>query len=400
MKHLQCSTLLILNSTVIIMLAGCGAAPKQAPAHPKEAPAKVEVKHAGEESLATITLTEKAEQRLGIKTAAAAMASAPRYYTVAGEVVVPPGQAITVTAPVAGAVVIEEGIPPAGQRLTGGHPVLKISPLLPVPRDLRTNAAADVEAALTRLETARLRLGRAEKLLSDGVGSARAREDAAEAVSIAETDVTAARARLKQIETAPLEGDITVGVDAPQSGVLRQMFVAAGQVVSAGSPLFEIARLDPVWVRTPVYAGDLDEVRKGGSAVVRPISGSPSGEGRSASPVNAPPTADPLSSATHLYYRLPNASLSLHPGEKLSVSVPMKGERECLQLPYAAILYDVLGGAWVYEETANRQFARRRVMVDYVTGANACLAEGPPPGTKVVTDGAAELFGEEFGVGH
>ena len=31
--------------------------------------------------------------------------------------------------------------------------------------------------------------------------------------------------------------------------------------------------------------------------------------------------------------------------------------------------------------------------------AYAVLAQGPAPGTRVVTDGAAELFGTEFGAG-
>jgi len=36
------------------------------------------------------------------------------------------------------------------------------------------------------------------------------------------------------------------------------------------------------------------------------------------------------------------------------------------------------------------------VVVDHVIGHEAVLAMGPRPGTKVVTDGAAELFGTEF----
>jgi hypothetical protein len=39
-------------------------------------------------------------------------------------------------------------------------------------------------------------------------------------------------------------------------------------------------------------------------------------------------------------------------------------------------------------------------MVAAVVGEQAALASGPPPGASVVTDGAAELFGTEFGAGH
>ena len=44
-------------------------------------------------------------------------------------------------------------------------------------------------------------------------------------------------------------------------------------------------------------------------------------------------------------------------------------------------------------------YARERVVVADITGANAVLALGPAVGARVVTDGAAELFGVEFGAG-
>ena len=37
---------------------------------------------------------------------------------------------------------------------------------------------------------------------------------------------------------------------------------------------------------------------------------------------------------------------------------------------------------------------------DSIQGDLAVLAAGPPVGATVVTAGAAELFGTEFGVGH
>jgi cobalt-zinc-cadmium efflux system membrane fusion protein len=79
--------------------------------------------------------------------------------------------------------------------------------------------------------------------------------------------------------------------------------------------------------------------------------------------------------------------------------MPLKGDAESLVVPYASILYDLNGGAWVYEAMGKHVFARRRVVVDHVVGPEAVLALGPKPGTKVVTDGAAELFGTEFGGG-
>ena len=65
-----------------------------------------------------------------------------------------------------------------------------------------------------------------------------------------------------------------------------------------------------------------------------------------------------------------------------------------------AILYDVQGGEWVYSHVAEHVFTRKRVLVRAVVGDAAVLAMGPAPGTEVVTTGAPELFGAEFGVAH
>jgi hypothetical protein len=51
----------------------------------------------------------------------------------------------------------------------------------------------------------------------------------------------------------------------------------------------------------------------------------------------------------------------------------------------------------VYEKTGDRSYTRRRVVVRYVAADTAVLESGPPPGTTVVTAGAAELFGTETG---
>jgi hypothetical protein len=68
-------------------------------------------------------------------------------------------------------------------------------------------------------------------------------------------------------------------------------------------------------------------------------------------------------------------------------------------IPYRAVLYDVNGRAWVYTMPAPLTYVRHRVAVDYVEGERAVLSDGPPPGTAIVTDGVAELYGIELGVG-
>jgi len=67
-------------------------------------------------------------------------------------------------------------------------------------------------------------------------------------------------------------------------------------------------------------------------------------------------------------------------------------------VPYAAVLYDPNGETWAYTNPEPLTFVRHRIGVDYIDGDLAVLLEGPPSGMKVVTVGAAELFGAEFGM--
>ncbi len=393
--------ILVCCSTIIMFVAmqGCDSG-KNTPKSKAKEPAKVESKLVGEAALTTIKLTPEAEQRLGIKMAEAAYHDARSFYSVAGEVIIPPGQVFAIDAPVAGSVTLAEGgLPKIGSRVKAGQSLFQIVPLLPVERDLRIKAEADVDAAATRVDAAKTRAGRAARLLRDGVGSVRAQEDADEAVRLAETELEAARSTLEQIEHTTVSTDVTVAIKTPQTGMLREVYVAEGQMVSAGTPLYEVAQLDPVWIRTPIYSGDVRSLEEKSNAIVQPINAEPSYRGQVATPVAAPPSADPLAGTTDMFYRLANPDLALRPGELVRVTITKRGKEECLQVPYSAILYDIHGGTWVYEKIEPYTFARRRVAVKNISGEAACLSEGPKPGTVVVTDGAAELFGTEFGAG-
>ena len=49
---------------------------------------------------------------------------------------------------------------------------------------------------------------------------------------------------------------------------------------------------------------------------------------------------------------------------------------------------------------ASMRFQRRRVLIHYTEGESVrYLAAGPPADSEVVVDGAAELYGTEFGAG-
>jgi hypothetical protein len=69
-------------------------------------------------------------------------------------------------------------------------------------------------------------------------------------------------------------------------------------------------------------------------------------------------------------------------------------------VPYAALIYDHGGNTWVYTNPEPQVFVRAAVSVDRIDGDVVHLTDGPEPGTRVVTLGAAELFGAEFDTAH
>jgi len=76
------------------------------------------------------------------------------------------------------------------------------------------------------------------------------------------------------------------------------------------------------------------------------------------------------------------------------------GQKQTLTvIPVKAVIYDPRGRPWTYAIVAARTFVRRSIVIDRIDGNDALLLSGPPLHTPVVTVGASELLGTEYGVG-
>jgi hypothetical protein len=64
-------------------------------------------------------------------------------------------------------------------------------------------------------------------------------------------------------------------------------------------------------------------------------------------------------------------------------------------VPYDALIYDGAGAAYVYTSPTPLSFVRVAVAIDRIEGGRVVLSRGPPPGTRVVTAGASEVYGAE-----
>lgn len=357
-----------------------------------------------EADLNTLTLTDKAVERLGITTAVTDQRAVGDSRIVAGEVMAVPGLTVTLTAPMAGTVLSAK----PGESLAAGNIVHKGQRLfrlliLPSERDL-LSAREDVAQKQVQYDVVVEKVHRAEQLLKERAGSLRAKQEADAELAGITASLRVAQARLELLRGHP-DGDLadrlsTLDVEAPIEGMIQRVFIGSSQVVATAAPILELTSTSTLWIRIPVYAGDADRIDRTANAYIQSLSGdSPEHPSIAARPVSGPMTADPLATSVDLYYEIDNKDGRFRPGQRISASIPRQGQQSSLVIPFSAILYDPSGGTWIYERTGDRTFVRRRVEVGSVQDGMAILRRGPVKGTQIVTTGAAELFGTEFGGG-
>lgn len=294
-----------------------------------------------EGDLMTIVLKPEAEERLRLKTVAVERRSVSASRLFSGEVLRPLAAEGKLTAPLLGGTLDE---------------VLKVA-------DAQASADGRVLQAQAQVESAKIAVNRAEKVLSADAGSVRSVDEAKATLTLAEAALRTAKAQRELLGAA-----------------------VGGPVSNKGA-----------WVRVAIYSGESGALDAKATATIRSIVATSGGQ--SAKPVAGPQTANAATMTVDWYYELPT-EYPARLGERVAVEIPVLDAKvEKLVVPFAAILHDYHGGQWVYEVISPHTYARRRVQVGRISGGDAVLVTGPKPGTQIVTDGSAELFGTEFVTG-
>ncbi|WCT73067.1 efflux RND transporter periplasmic adaptor subunit [Sphingomonas naphthae] len=317
----------------------CLSACQESPAPPTAPKPALLTPVAHESELLTVALTPQARQRLGIATVTVGAGAAAAVRETSGEIVVPP-------------------IAP------GGVPTTSLSNLAQIGTQ---QAAADGEVARTTAAArlARIALGRAEALVREEAGSIRARDEAAAALASAEA--------------------------------VRDAAVAQRRLLGPG--IAAMGGQSRLWVRVSVFGSDLTAIRRDRAAAIRALGADTTA--RTAQPVGAPPSANATAGTVDLYYALDNRDRAWRVGQRVAVALPLAARHDGagLAVPASAIVRDIYGGEWVYQRTAPDTYQRRRIEIVAQADGQAIVGRGLEPGAAVVTAGAAELFGTEFGAG-
>jgi hypothetical protein len=294
-----------------------------------------------EGDLVVVTLKPEAEQRLRLKVVPVAKRRMPGARLFSGEVVYPLGGDGGGVAPVLGGTLDE---------------VLRLA-------DLQAAADGRILQAKVQIEAAKIAVERAQKVLNAEAGSVRSVDEAKTALSLAEGALATAKA---------------------QRDIL-------------GDPVGKTSGNKRAWVRVAIYSGEISLLDAKAPASIRTLGFD--AKNQSAEPVAGPPTANALTNTVDWYYQLP-ATSKLRAGERIAVEIPtLESQEEHLVIPFNAVLHDIHGGQWVYAQTADHAYTRKRIQVARIAGADAVLTSGPAAGSKIVTDGSAELFGTEFMTG-
>jgi RND family efflux transporter MFP subunit len=394
----------IINITLFVLglcwlMLGCEQSTER-----KSSNAPATVENAVKESkLTTLVLTPEATKRLGIQTAKVKKKTIRSRRMLGGDLIIQPGHGIVISAPVPGLLLTTSTrpFPAAGNKLKKGQPIFQLL-VLPTDGDLMSTQDQVAEKKVL-LQVAKAKANRAKHLLDSKLGSYEPYEELAAKVAKEELALKIAKNRLSFLNKSELNTKIseltTLRIEVPSSGVLQKVFAVPGQTVAAGDPLFELASLNPLWVRVPVYAGDLESFNLEQDITVSRLGRRKSNTVRKVIPVAAPPSADPMAVTIDLFFELQNADGLFRPGERVNVNLPLQEDSENYILPYSSVVYDIHGGTWVYINTAPNEYIRQRIELKDVIDNQAIYRRGPPPATAVVILGTAELFGTEFGGG-
>lgn len=274
--------------------------------------------------------------------------------------------------------------------------------------DARTNrASADsARAALARqqanLNVLRVKEGRYRQLVGSNAISKQEYDDIVAQVKLAEADLAATQAELKNAE-------INLGystVRAPISGQTNRSTVTAGALVTANQadPLVTIQRLDPIYVdmnqssaellrlRQQLSKGSLDSSNNTKVKLKLEDGSYYPVEGRLAF---SDASVNPETGTVTLRAVFPNPNHLLLPGMFANAQIVQGVIPNAFLIPQAAITRTPTGQAMAMLVNAKGQVETRPVTTVGVQGKDWIVTEGLQSGDKVIVDGIAKVKPEQ-----
>lgn len=257
-------------------------------------------------------------------------------------------------------------------------------------------ARSDLTSAEATYNSARRDWQRVENLFSDGAISGRERDQAQSTFELAEAELEAARATVRDAELRYNYTDI----NAPIDGVAGRERVSVGNLISEGEILATITRLDPLYVSFSVAENDiaarylLQNTSIDGSSDSNPTARLVMQDGTT-HPMEGfiDYVSRVVSSATGTIEAravIPNPDMDLLPGQFVRVQLPRIEVANAIAVPQRAIVQSGRRSV-VYIVDSNDSIQVREVTLGVRVGSRMLIEQGLSAGDRVVVEGLSLL---------
>ncbi|MEO6256477.1 MAG: efflux RND transporter periplasmic adaptor subunit [Sphingomicrobium sp.] len=282
-----------------------------------------------------------------------------------------------------------------GSYVRQGQPLFRIDPSLY--QAAVNQAAANVASARASADAAQARANRYRPLAAIEAVSKQDYTDAAAQVRSARANVALAGAAL---QTARINLRFT-SIPAPISGRIGRSLFTVGALVTSNQadPLAVIQRADPIYVDIQQSSADLLTLKRAlagggvspGSTQVHLKLEDGSDYGYTGTVQFSEQIVDLSTGTVTLRARFPNPQGVLLPGMFVQALFTQAVDSNVFLVPQAALQRDIGGDAFVWVVGAGNKAERRKVVAARTFGTNWVVSSGLSGGTKVITQGTANL---------
>lgn len=180
----------------------------------------------------------------------------------------------------------------------------------------------------------------------------------------------------------------------PVGGVLLSKEAEAGEIISAGTPLFVVADIRKVKVLAFIPEGELNGLHIGQDASVNITALDKTITGK-ITEVGA--VADAASRAFMVKIEIDNAGLQVRPGMVAEISIAGSSQKTGIQLPAECIINELGNQSYVYvaDKVSHKAF-KRRVSLGKMMANKIEILSGLSLGEEVITSGQTKLSDGSF----
>lgn len=386
-------------------------------------------------TLATLTIPKESQILFGIKTEPVQTRQITSGLNTTGVVRARPDARGIVVPPVAGRIVLREGLS-LGSGVGRGEQIGYVEQVLDVPGQVgleqqrleveakrielrntilqlqgqQAEQRAKADQARTQLAQAQRELRRASNLLEVGAAPKKRVEEAQTAVRVAEQEVASSEQQVRYLDNQIKQtqaGQASFSsqnvsqptkifpLSAPVTGIVNEIKVTSGQVVETGAELLSVVNLSTVLIEAQVFERDLPAVRESTRASFTNAAlsgevyniGTPDGDGRL---ISIGQTVNEQTRAVPVVYEIKNPLGRLRDGMFVEVTIDTSGGRQVLSVPKQTVVTEQ-GQTFVFVFDGGESFEKRAVALGAEGADFYEVKSGIKEGERVVTEGIYQL---------